>query len=310
MVRGMIANYRGPNRILSKWNNSLDTILSSKGPELFASEMVKNFRTIKEHAESWAVDVQSDFFKHHAMVHAVQQCRKNVDRFRYLFDELLNWQLWDNSVFKKMISEFILNDYFNNVTTREILQNFVLSDNRLGDPRLPRNRLNWTDFDADARGRFIQWLSQIDIVFFFEHVLPKGSDPHGRKDFWLQYLKKIKASRPMLCQADADRLKTSSFILENKIRIDHIGKINTPNSVFLLDFGEIVAVEFSVVGACHVYKAEDFKKIMPDFWSKKGFNESYFKHPKKCISRIVHDRSGRWKREMSNLLSQYGVRSG
>lgn len=101
MVRGMIANYRGPNRILSKWNNSLDTILSSKGPELFASEMVKNFRTIKEHAESWAVDVQSDFFKHHAMVHAVQQCRKNVDRFRYLFDELLNWQLWDNSVFKR-----------------------------------------------------------------------------------------------------------------------------------------------------------------------------------------------------------------
>lgn len=308
IVKGLLSNYYGPNRILQKWNSSLDTILSPKGPQLFATEMIKDLKTIKEHSESWGVDVQSEFFIDNAMVHAVQQCRKDIERCRYLFAVLLPWPLWGNTIFKKMIGDFIFDGFFNKEVPREMLQNFIMSDDRLGDPRLHRNNHKWADMDKDARIRFIQWLSMADIVFFFEHVLPEGDDPHGRKEFWLKYVKQLKTSRPMLCQEDENRLRRSSIIMQDKIRTANFGKIRTSNSVFLLDFGTIVAVEFSVVGASYVYKSEDFRNILPDFWSKKNYNESYFKRPEKCIERIVHDRYGKWKKEMSNILARYGIR--
>lgn len=308
-VRGMIVNYKGPNRILQKWNSSIDIILSSNGPGLFATEMLRDFRTIKEHTESWAVEIQSDFFLA-SMKHAVQQCKHDLNRCRYLFAELLRWTLWSNTEFKKMISDLILDDYFNDDVSREMLQIFILSDDRLGDPRLPRNNRNWLDMSSEARSHFIQWLSQVDIVFFFDHVLPKGDDPHGRKDFWLKYLKQFRATRPMLYSGDENRLR--SVLLRNRSQVGHFGKIYSvsDNSVFLLDFGSIITIEFSKVGACYIYNTSDFRRIYPDFWHPRHVYESIFRNRKKCIGRIIHDRGGRWKREMSNLLSQYGIRAG
>ena len=81
--------------------------------------------------------------------------------------------------------------------------------------------------------------------------------------------------------------------MQNKIKSANFGKISTNNSVFLLDFGTIVTVEFSVIGASYVYGSQDFKKVFPDFWSMKSFSESYFKRQAICIGRIVHDRYGR-----------------
>jgi len=307
-IKELVKKYHGPNRILQKWNNSIDTILSAQGPKLFATAMTKNFKPIKEYAESWGVDVQSEFFKDHSMIQASENCFHNNDLCHYLFNELLAWQLWSNTPFKGIIAKLILDGYYQQETLREILQNFVLSDDRLGDPRLRRNSHKWVDMDKNAHDAFIQWLSRDDIVFFFEHVLPRGHDPHGRKEFWLKYFKQFTSSRPMLCPLDENRLRITSMTMQNKIKSANFGKINANNSVFLLAFGTIVAVEFSVIGASYVYKSEDFKKIFPDFWSMKSYSESDFRRQNMCIGRIVHDRHGRWKKEMSNLLSMNGIR--
>lgn len=306
-VRGMVRDYQGPNRILAKWKGSIDMVLSSKGPELFATAMTKDFKTIKEHSESWAVDVQSEFFKHHAMVHAVQQCRKSVDRCRYLFAELLHWQLWDNSVFKKMISEFILDDYFNNGATKEMLQNFILSANYLGDPRLPRNNRNWLDIDTEARNTFIQWLSTEDIRFFFEHVLPARKDPQERKSFWLQYIPKLKSSRPLLCFEDEVRLRP---LLRDKTKVGHFGKIRGSNSAFILDFGQVKAIEFSRVGACYIYTDNEFNQIIPELWSSRTFTEVGLKDKNRCVERVRHliTYNVDWRKDIMNILARYDVR--
>ncbi len=314
MVRDMVVNYNGTNRILQKWNSSIDIVLSSNGPGLFASEMIINFKTIKEHTESWAVEQSknisepAEFFLG-AMMQAVQRCRHDINRCRYLFDELLHWQLWGNTRFKKMIGDFILDDYFTHEAAREMLQNFILSDNRLGDPRLPRNNRNWVDMSTEARSRFIQWLSKVDIVFFFEHILPKGTDPHGRKEFWLKYVHKLKASRPLLCFNDEVRLQT--LLMKDKTKVGHFGKIRGINSAFLLNFGEIVAVEFSRVGAIYLYIANNFKKIVPDFWAGQPFNEAGLKNRNLCIDdpvRHVTTSNVNWRRKVSNILAQYGIR--
>ena len=94
---------------------------------------------------------------------------------------------------------------------QERLIKVVLSDTRLGDPRLPRNTKNWLRIQ-EARQRFLQWLSRADINFFFEHVLPRGKDPHGRKAFWLRYVPRVLMSRPLLNRDDEARLRVTTAI--------------------------------------------------------------------------------------------------
>ena len=306
MVRGMIVKYKGPNRILQKWNNSLDTILSPKGPALFATDMIKAFKTIKDHSESWAIDVQSEFFKD-AMIQAVQKCIYDSDRCHYLFSELLTWQLWNNSTFKEIVGKLILDRYYKNESPRKNLQNFILSDKNLGDPRLPRNKRNWLDMNSEARKQFIQWLSIEDIGFFFEHVLPDRKDPHERKSFWLRYVPKLKSSRPLLCFEDETRLHT---LLRDKTKVGHFGKIKGINSAFILDFDQVKAVEFSRVGACYIYTESEFDQIVPDLWSGITFTEQGLKDKDHCIDKIRHliTYNVDWRRDVMNILAKHGVR--
>ena len=306
-IAGVIKNYEGSNKIVLKWKSDLDTVLSINGPESFASRMVSDRKTIKEYVDAWGLDHDSEYLVY-AISLVLNGCKQHIfsdnDKLEYLFKVVLPWERWDIVSFKREIGKLILDDRMqNSEAVRERLKKFALSDERLGDPRLPRNKKQWYDMSRDAHERFIQWLSQADIAFFFEHVLPKGKDPHGRKDFWLRYVKKLRASRPMLCFEDEERLKP--IMLKHRDSVGHFGKIYTQNSVFLLDFGDLVAVEFSKVGACHVYVSSVFKQIFPDFWSMKSFKESQFKD-KKRLSRVVH--MSLWKWNISNLLSKYGIR--
>jgi len=307
-IRDIVKKYQGTNKIVCKWIFNLDAVLSAKAHDLYGGKLLDEKKAIKEYVEDWGLDLESEFVRC-AVESAVVNCKSRIysesEKCDYLFDNLLSWNEWILGSFKRYVTSLILDEqmlHYNSV--RDRLQKFILSDDRLGDPRLPRNQRNWYDISRDANDRFIQWLSQADIVFFFEHVLPQGRDPHGRKAFWLRYVKNLRASRPMLCSEDEARLKP--ILLKEKDLVGHFGKICTSNSVFLLDFGSIVVVEFSRVGACYVYDSGTFKKIFPDLWSKHSFKESKFKDRSKYIYRRVH--IGRWQYEMSNLLARYGIR--
>jgi hypothetical protein len=306
IVKDLVKKYQGSNRILQKWNDSLDTILSPKGPALFATDMIKAFKTIKDHSELWTVDVQSEFFKD-AMIQAVQTCIYDSNRCQYLFSELLTWQLWNNSTFKEIVGKLILDRYYKDESPRNKLQNFILSDKNLGDPRLPRNKRNWLDMNSEACKQFIQWLSIEDIGFFFEHVLPDRKDPHERKSFWLRYVPKLKSSRPLLCFEDETRLHP---LLRDKTKVGHFGKIRGINSAFILDFGQVKAVEFSRVGACYIYTESEFDKIVPDLWSGITFTEQGLKDKDHCIDKIRHliTYNVDWRRNVMNILAKHGVR--
>lgn len=311
-VRSFVKNYDGKDRALIKWQENLDMILSQKAPELFASEMVKDNKTIKSHTEYWAVDDLSEFF-HEAITEAVIVCRTqirdDINKCDYLFSELFSYKAWQVSFFKEGIGKTILDKCMDNNTVRESLLVFIQRDNRLGDPRLPINNLNWIGIDDEARDRVIQWFSKEDIVFFFQHVLPDRKDPHGRKEFWLKYVHKLKASRPLLCFNDEVRLQY--LLIKDKTKVSHFGKIRGVNSAFLLDFGEIIAVEFSRVGAIYLYTASNFKKIVPDFWTNQSFNETGLKNKALCIDdpvRHITTYNVNWRKKVGNILAQYGIR--
>jgi hypothetical protein len=266
-VRHCLRGYRGPNRVLKRWRDRED-LLFDHAP--FARDLLAAGRTPHEQAAQWHVDAQSVFFLS-ALEVAAEAIR--APRSRATADDVRNvlfWDGWELGRFKKEIGRtLVLPDVEQRPALRELVP-LVLSDARLRDPRLPANAKNWVGVPTDARDTFIRWLAAADIEFFFEHVLPRGSDPHGRKPFWLQYLNSVKRSRTLLSSFHLGKLKHSR---ETLIEAGSFGRTYSDNiSAFLLDFGNLLVVEFSEPGnAGYCYGPALAKQIVPDFWIPRAF---------------------------------------
>lgn len=313
-VKSIVQNYQGSNRSILKWKGAINTILGKEGPLLFARDIIfKNMKNIKELTNEWALDEHSAYIRS-AISQAADQCLgymvRDKDYGNYLFSTIFPWKGWEPKSFKDAIGKAILHTSMQAGSSFfEPFRKFILGDKeRLGDPRLRQYRPNWSGINEEAKKRFLGWLAREDIVFFFEHVLPKGSDPQGRKNFWLLYVKHCVSSRPMLCPND--HLRLQMLLQQKDIMVGHFGLMTATNSAFILDFGSIIAVEFSIVGACYIYKADDFKRIIPDYWTNRPLSENDLKNQNLCIERIIHIRTRRidWREKAANLLSRYGIR--
>jgi hypothetical protein len=166
----------------------------------------------------------------------------------------------------------------------------------------------------DAARRVEQWLSAADITFFFEHLLSKEKDPHGRKAFWLRYAGcPGLVSRPLLNEVDSLRLKP--VLREKEEQVNHFGELLGDTSALLLDFGPVLVVEFSTAGnGCFVYKRRDGVEIVPDLWGSAPFIKTNLKRPALAVARVVHSvlrfrwqRKG-WEDEMEGILARFGIR--
>jgi EH_Signature domain len=107
-------------------------------------------------------------------------------------------------------------------------------------------------------------------------------------------------------------------------RNPHFGRIDGQTSAFLLDFGKIVVVEFSARGnACYFYKESEFRRILPDFWTrevlpvdrlkKKMFSMTKSRKMSSLALQIASDWDGvhreNWQADAAQLLSVHGIRA-
>ncbi len=306
-IRRRLERYDGQDRLLTKWRDNSQIILGQHGPERFASRMIENRQPIKAYTEAWKIEEQSAYFQEvvrMASGFCRDQVRSDAALGQYFLSELLSWHGWALEKFKHEIGETVLSSATERQDFKEDLQRFVLGDDRLRDPRLPRNRTNWLGVPENACLRFMQWLEREYIEFFFEHALPPGHDPHGRKPFWLRYVNQVRMSRPLLSTDDEYRLQRQ--IREKSLLF---GRITKTTSAFLLDFGPILVIEFSKTGnACFVYEKQASDELIPDFWSIRRFIFERLKQERACVARIVH-RPG-WQEEMRRVLARYGIRQG
>lgn len=315
-VRDRVETYKGTNRLLSRWKENSTLILGPKGCEEFGAEMVEKLEGIKPHCDSWGIADETSAYVQVAVRQAAEICRDQIDRVpemrQYLLAELLRWTGWTPDEFKQEVGKIILHPAMTHAADlKESVTRFVLNDGRLGDPRLPHNRLNWVGM-GEAEHRVIEWLSQLDIVFFFESVLPRGKDPHGRKDFWLRYVSRVARSRPLLSWNDRYRLE--GILKQKGQELAHFGSVSGFTSAFLLDFGPVLAIEFSAVGnACYLYNRNESVKIVPDFYTSKSFNLGELKQQDLCLKRIIHKmrksawHTG-WEEEAQRTLATLGIR--
>jgi hypothetical protein len=291
-------------------------ILGRDATERFGRAMVTDGIPIDLICEKWGISDRYSKFVEAAAGRATHICREEMNRKSaprdYLLTHLLPWPGWPLDVFKKEASDTIFHPATETEVVRGKVRLFVLSEPRLGDPRLSLNKPHWAGMFG-AEKKVIAWLSQLDIQFFFDHVLPQGGDPHRRKEFWLRYKGRVQGSRPLLCPNDRIRLK--QVLQDREIASAAFGRIEgfPVTSAFLLDFGKLVVVEFSVVGnGCRIYKKEDFARVTDEFWSRDTFEASELKQRFSLTKRPaalwdgVH-RIG-WREDASRLLSVYGVR--
>ena len=313
-IRDRLNQYSGRNRLLTKWKEAASMIIGPKAHDFMAAELAKSEDGLAGFCDSWGLAIESSQLFHDAAEVCAAHCLQQLDQVpsfrKFLFKELIPWPGWAPAMFKSVMNRVI---QFPNREDTELIEEvtrLVLADQRLGDPRHPQNQNNWIGMD-DASKRVQEWLSAADITFFFESVLPRGQDPHGRKTFWLRYVgSRGLRSRPLLSSTDRFRLRE---ILHKKgANAANFGRLlDEDTSAFILDFGPLVAIEFSKVGnACFLYEKKAAAEIVPDLWTSTPFSKSNLKRPSKIVKdgRIVHDKQNRWKRELERILAQYGIR--
>jgi hypothetical protein len=296
------------HRVLARWREHAAMLLGPQGHCLFADSLLAAQAPIKTYCDEWAIEESSQYVLE-ALRQAVRTCQKRLGHEAalqtYLFTTLLPWAGWPVQDFRAVVGVTILHPgTTKDPDLQEALIKVVLSDPRLGDPRLPRNVKNWLGIQ-EARQRFLQWLSRADINFFFEHVLPRSKDPHDRKAFWLRYVPRVLMSRPLLNRDDEGRIRVTLQSLQEQI--GHFGRIHGTTSAFLLDFGPLVVVEFSQAGnACYLYEKSSSDKVIADFWSPEVFTVEGLK--KRALATRVRHIPG-WQLTLAHLLAQYGIRS-
>jgi len=308
LVKQILDDYDGPNRIVRSWKDDSSVLLGRTGHEQLAAKMIQDGQPLKSFSEKWKLEERSPYFLL-AVQSASDSCRTrlrpNSRSAPYLLNHLLTWDGWPISDFKRQVSATILvRDLADSVELRDQLKSLVCRDLRLGDPRLPANQRHWVGMPEEAKKKLIQWLSRADIVFFFDHVLPDREDRQGRKAFWLRYVPSVRVSRPLLSRDDRVRLRVA--LQKDQNQAANYGRLTGNSSAFLLDFGDILVIEFSNVGACYVYRRRDVATIFRDFWMPEHFLVNDLKLQQKCIARVVH--RGSWQGDMTRTLAQNGIR--
>jgi hypothetical protein len=227
---------------------------------------------------------------------------------QFLVDKLLTSNVLDIPSFHSAVAAAVLSRWSDQSDLfRGRLLSFVMHDRRLGDPRLPRNAPNWASVASAASQKVRSWLAQRDIVFFFDFVLPDQRDPHGRKDFWLQYVNQIQESQVALCPEDRYRLKS-----QVKEQMAYTNIRDNKVSAFLMRFNgppDTVAVEFSQKGnAVYFYDANVFKTAVGSF-QQVSFRVTELKHHSH-LAKFTHYPPGEWQRRVRSYLASRGIRPG
>jgi len=195
---------------------------------------------------------------------------------------------------------------------KEELKGFILTHPNLGDPRLPGYEGNW-DRNNPVTQAVIEWLSQSDISFFFELFFENRRDVQGRKRFWLKYAHRIRGTRVVVSDSDKSRLHRQLMEIDpKKVSRQIFGRLLNSNQMptaFVMDFGKLIVVEFSLPGhACYYYDRNCGFKFSNRavFWDTKEFYSSELKDRTKCPSTLRHHEG--WEPRFSNMLASQGLR--
>jgi len=186
----------------------------------------------------------------------------------------------------------------------------IHGDDRLGDPRLAGNAPNWRTIPQDAKEKFLAWLAQETLQFFFDTLVPSNDENRRRAKFWLEYAKKqgkVKDFQVAVSDDDVYRIKAS-----RAKTIPSYSRVTGGNtSAFLMVFEgygkSYVVIEFSETGnAAYIYTRDEFESSGVKLRSYSFHLTDDLKRKGNEEIRIIHN--GEWELKARRTLSELGIR--
>jgi EH_Signature domain len=233
-----------------------------------------------------------------------------------LFLEWMIQMVWTSEVpteaFYRSIDQIIMSkSAARDSTFRKQLVEYIRTDQnslgRLGDPRLRQNMPKWRNLSPEAGQRFLSWLAEEYIHFFFNTILPDDNHNRRRKDFWLRYYRSIRDFEVAVSDRDLETLRR--HFLNRQLPL--FSRVNDfTASAFLMRFSgagrDYVIVEFSETGhAAYIHEWDQFKTFAGSLRATRFDLKRQLKNPSK-VERVLH--VGGWERSAHNLLSSIGIR--
>ncbi len=129
----------------------------------------------------------------------------------------------------------------------------------LGDPRI--SEVNWSEMSIAVRDLVTLWVSEADINIFFNTVDMNSE----RKDFWLEYIGKIKYSRLVLGYNWQFTNKIENVVKDRSAYL--MDGHSWRDCAFIIKMGNLTIVEFGQANnACYVYRDDIPFKIEEKFF--------------------------------------------
>jgi len=314
-LQRVVLDFSGKSARIGDCKPAAAQLFSANAPVWLGWQVVQNQRSIDEVLRRWRIEPSSGLGEATANAAVVEWARWFDQRkhavtgqaaresFDYLTTKLLASNVVSQANAARALSSIILWDQADRNEDIHGRLKTVLLD-RFGDPRLPAKQAGWALFDAAARQRAVGWLAKNDLLFFFKYVI--RSDPHGRRDFWLQYIQRAVDANVALSWEDAQRLRA-----EVKERLS-FSKVNGGNtSAFLMRFTgptqDIICVEFSETGnALYVYDTEAFLAKNRSIRAHSFAISTQLKNQIIARERFSHVTSWQWT--VRQFLSRLGIR--
>jgi hypothetical protein len=318
-LRTSVARFDGSSKTLKSIRDTGRFLFDRDGPDVTARRLVDGLIDRQEFFNRYGIPAPSGFVS--AVVNSAMQQFSSwlttnsthdensiLERWRYLKRELLVEGAIGEKELGSLLSAIILYPRIDSMAMLQTeIRAWMIAHPRFGDPRLHPNR--WVYVSDSARTRFLNWLAKEWIRFFFEQVLPKGADPHGRKAFWLQYSPKVTNFSVVLNDEDYFRLRAEIVKHKADTWICRVDDVHAA-SAFILQFqGQepITVIEFSLTGnATQIFRTADLlQRVGSVFGRRLGMKEL---KSSSRIGRIVHWPNPGWQDKATQLLAQLGVR--
>ncbi len=298
--RGQLVSSLGP------WRAELASLVGAKAVEVMASRITLPGVTFSESFEAQRIYPNTFFASQAANLSLLNYVETfptlTPEAVEHFYKFVITAPPIERETFKTAISRLILQPiHQEDEELRRQLLAYVMTVSGLRDPRIHME--GWLGIDEKAKQRVIQWLSSQEIDFFFGLLIGR-TDRHGRRAFWMEYVSRIYRSRALLCPRDRDTYRAQLRELQER-GTSYANLKSAISSAFILDFDQIVVVEFSTVGCVYIYDRADFLTIMSDFWIDE-FNSDRLKRRSLAIDYISH--TADWQQKVRNILSRYGVR--
>ena len=301
-LREIVRSFVGPNGVLRKWRENIHFLLFPDSVRILAREFHKKKMPLEHSIADFSLFEDTQFIRE-VVSECAKSCTQNLEdpeTLDYFVRQILSWDKHSIEAFKEHVVNAVMSKAFDESgDVKARLVNYVVNDvQRLGDPRL--RPTSWIGLE-DTKNRVLQYLSKEDIIFFFKKVMT--NDLHGRAKFWLKYVSSMNRSRPLL--TDIDRTRLRSVLARDGNTSRHFGGTTGQHSAFLLDFGNVLAVEFEGVGACYLYDARTRDRYFRDFYTVTPFNDQILKMPNNALYRKRHQ--GNWEWVLGQALAQSGI---